>query len=694
MLVEVSVGEVIDKLSILDIKKSKIMNPGQLVAIENERVALSSAREYIKEFPNSFWYSLLLFVNTRIWDLTDEIKSFSWSSDPEKFARISSTIFDLNQQRFRLKERFNNTCVSNIQEQKSYSKTTLYINISSLDIFYKNLSAINKKSLEYDRIVLVTPFTDEVRAIYPHFPFTVSETCESSCVILNLEDMGISNEENGIYEFPPINYEAGGKLGDFILSLSVVAEIFWKSGRKGNIFLNNKGDIFRFPLLTVLNDTQTVINHQEYVHSYKIYNGEDCDIDLTLWRNSPLLNKGSWYDIYKSTYGVEWGKHPWIKVGVDPRFHGIIFIHSSITRLNTSFNFKGAIASQPNNNFIFISNDDNEYSEFVKRTDCSERPFYRVNTFMELSTAIYNCGLFLGNLSMPNALADSMHKDRYCMLSGWIDDRRNINMEHIWPMQKHIFQSFGWNYLPNEISQDLSPINYLAGGRLGDFILSLSVVAENFRKTGRKGNVFLSNRRDSFRHPLLTVLNDTQTVVNYQEYINSYKLHTDEVCDIDLTLWRTGPLLYRGSWHDIYKSTYGVEWGTKPWIKVPHNPLFENIVCIHSSEIRENRNLDINSMIKANPDYKFIFISGVDAEYEKFVLRSKTMDIPFVKLTSFEEMCSAIYNCKFFIGNLSMPLAIADSMFKKRICLLSGSIDDNHVTIMKDMWSELSIIHN
>ena len=237
MLVEVSVGEVIDKLSILDIKKSKIMNPGQLVAIENERVALSSAREYIKEFPNSFWYSLLLFVNTRIWDLTDEIKSFSWSSDPEKFARISSTIFDLNQQRFRLKERFNNTCVSNIQEQKSYSKTTLYINISSLDIFYKNLSAINKKSLEYDRIVLVTPFTDEVRAIYPHFPFTVSETCESSCVILNLEDMGISNEENGIYEFPPINYEAGGKLGDFILSLSVVAEIFWKSGRKGNIFL-------------------------------------------------------------------------------------------------------------------------------------------------------------------------------------------------------------------------------------------------------------------------------------------------------------------------------------------------------------------------------------------------------------------------------------------------------------------------
>ena len=691
MIVEVSIGEVIDKLSILDIKKSKITNEGQLVAIENERAALSSAREYIKEFPNSFWYSLLLFVNTRIWDLTDEIKSFVWSSNTEKFARISNTIFDLNQQRFRLKERFNNMCGSNIQEQKSYNKSTAHIRIPSLDVFYKNLSAINKKSLEHDRIVLVTPFIHEVRKIYPHFPFTVSEACDSSCVIC-VEDIGISNEENAIYEFPPINYEAGGKLGDFILSLSVVAENFWKSGRKGTIFLSNKGDIFRYPLEKVLNDTQTVINYQEYVHSYRIHNGEDCDIDLTLWRNSPLINKGSWYDIYKSTYGVEWGKHPWIKVGVDPRFQGIIFVHSSTTRLNTTFDFKSAIASHPNNKFIFISNDDDEYSEFVKRTNCPEIPFYKVNTFMELSTAIYNCGLFLGNLSMPNALADSMHKNRYCMLSGWTDDRHNINMEHIWPMQKHIIQNFSWNHLP--VSEDLSPINYLAGGRLGDFILSLSVVAENFRKTGRKGNVFLSNRRDSFRHPLLTVLDDTKDVVNYQEYINSYKLHTDEVCDIDLTLWRTGPLLYRGSWHDIYKSTYCVEWGTNPWIKVPHNPLFENTVCIHSSEIRENTKFDMNAMLKGNPNDKFIFISGVDAEYEKFVLRSKTVEIPFVKLTSFNDMCSAIYNCKLFIGNLSMPLAIADSMFKKRICLLSGSIDDNHVTIMKDMWRELSIIPN
>jgi hypothetical protein len=691
MLVEVSIGEVIDKLSILDIKKSKITNQGQLVAIENERAALSSAREYIKDFPNLSWYSLLLFVNTRIWDLTDEIKSFSWSYDTEKFARISNTIFDLNQQRFRLKERFNNICVSNIQEQKSYNKTTAYIYIPSLDSFYKNLSAINKKSLEHDRIVLVTPFMNEVRLIYPHFPFTVSETCESSCLI-GVEDIGISNEESDIYDFPPIKYYGTGRLGDFILSLSICAENFYNTGRKAVIYIGeNQDNSLKYSLEHTLNDTTPVITQQVYVKSYKIHNNEQYDINLFDYVKSPYINKGSWHVIYKSVFNVEWGSRQWIKVPVDPKFKGIVFIHSSITRLNTTFNFKEAIASQLNN-FIFISNDEAEYNDFVKRTNCSEIPFYKVNTFTELSTAIYSCGLFLGNLSMPNALADSMHKDRYCMLSGLIDDRHNINMEHIWPMQKHIFQNFSWNYL--SASDDLSPINYLAGGKLGDFILSLSVVAENFRKTGRKGNIFLTNRGDCFKYPLEMVLSDTQDIVNYQEYINSYKIHTDEACDINLTLWRNSPLIHESSWHNIYKSTFGVEWGTKPWIKVPHNPLFDNTVCIHSSEIRENTKFDINAVLKEYPDYKFIFISAIDAEYEKFVLRSKTTEIPFVKLISFNDMCSAIYNCKFFIGNLSMPLAIADSMFKKRICLLSGSIDDKHLIGMKDMWSELSIIPN
>ena len=55
MLVEVSIGDLLDRLSILDIKKSKILNVEQLAAIDREIEALSSARKYSNDFPACFF---------------------------------------------------------------------------------------------------------------------------------------------------------------------------------------------------------------------------------------------------------------------------------------------------------------------------------------------------------------------------------------------------------------------------------------------------------------------------------------------------------------------------------------------------------------------------------------------------------------------------------------------------------------
>jgi len=182
MLVDISVGEVIDKLSILDIKKSKIKNSVALVAIEKEQVALSCAQDYLKGSQRRFWYSLLVFVNTRIWELTDEVKSFEWSSDPARFASISNSIFNLNQQRFRIKERFNKSCSSDIQEQKSYAKNKLAIRIDSMECFNKSLAIINEYSLRYDTIILVTPFTKEVGSVYNTHPYTIIDVYDDISV--------------------------------------------------------------------------------------------------------------------------------------------------------------------------------------------------------------------------------------------------------------------------------------------------------------------------------------------------------------------------------------------------------------------------------------------------------------------------------------------------------------------------------
>jgi hypothetical protein len=173
MKVEVSVGEVIDKLSILDIKFTKLEDPEKRANVEKERDALAEIRKKLQEFPYSFWYDLLVYVNTQIWELTDKVKALSYITNPAEFSKLSHTIFELNQQRFRLKDRFNRTLHSELKEEKSYGKTVIRIRIDSLDSFYKNLAKINKAGIEYDSIELVTPYQKEVNSIYNSYPYVV-----------------------------------------------------------------------------------------------------------------------------------------------------------------------------------------------------------------------------------------------------------------------------------------------------------------------------------------------------------------------------------------------------------------------------------------------------------------------------------------------------------------------------------------
>jgi hypothetical protein len=364
-------------------------------------------------------------VNTRIWDLTDEVKSFDWSSDKEKFARLSNTIFDLNQQRFRLKERLNHLCNSEIQEQKGYGLSTFTIPMPSLEVFYKSLSYINKKSLEHERIHIVTPYVEEVKKIYSYFPFTVVSGAAVAAAVERLED-------NEMYEFNPINYIAGGKLGDFILSLSVVAEIFRNTGRKGNVFLSSRGDNFRNSLEDVMNDTKYIIKYQEYIQSYEIYTNQPYDVDLSAWRSSPLIYRGSWHDIYKATYGVEWGMRQWLKAPYNSEFSNKICIHSAPYRMNKNINLAALIQNNPDLEVVFISSLDSEYETYISATGFTGLPFIKLESFEAMCSAIFSCRFFIGNLSMPLALADSMFKNRMSMLAGNQDDIHQKKMYDRW----------------------------------------------------------------------------------------------------------------------------------------------------------------------------------------------------------------------------------------------------------------------
>ena len=89
MLLEVSTGEALDKLTILEIKSNRIQSEEKKMAIAKEIDTLAHVIELKKRYP--FEYAFLLYINEEIWDLTEVFCSAR--------VNVSLRIFELNQQR-------------------------------------------------------------------------------------------------------------------------------------------------------------------------------------------------------------------------------------------------------------------------------------------------------------------------------------------------------------------------------------------------------------------------------------------------------------------------------------------------------------------------------------------------------------------------------------------------------------------
>ena len=83
-------------------------------------------------------------------------------------------------------------------------------------------------------------------------------------------------------------------------------------------------------------------------------------------------------------------------------------------------------------------------------------------------------------------------------------------------------------------------INYVSGGKLGDFIHALMVVKQNYIKYGKKGNVYLASGGfdgDGFSYGAKKVLLDTKDLILSQDYINTYDVYNNQRIDINLNKW-------------------------------------------------------------------------------------------------------------------------------------------------------------
>ena len=124
IIVEVSIGELLDKISILEIKQEKIKNPEKLKFILNEHSILKNQLDSnvkTDEKLNKLFQSLK-DINAKLWVIEDDKRQCEKDKNfGEKFIKLSRDVHFLNDDRAKIKLEINNLTGSAIKEIKEYT---------------------------------------------------------------------------------------------------------------------------------------------------------------------------------------------------------------------------------------------------------------------------------------------------------------------------------------------------------------------------------------------------------------------------------------------------------------------------------------------------------------------------------------------------------------------------------------------
>ena len=120
--VPVSVGELIDKLSILQVKKTKVTNSDKLIFINKEYDLLyEMSSEFLERKDILKIYDDLISTNLKLWEIEDEIRNNEHSKIfDSRFINLARQVYQTNDERFSVKNKINELTNSEIREQKEY----------------------------------------------------------------------------------------------------------------------------------------------------------------------------------------------------------------------------------------------------------------------------------------------------------------------------------------------------------------------------------------------------------------------------------------------------------------------------------------------------------------------------------------------------------------------------------------------
>ena len=123
ILAEISAGELIDKITILEIKSEKISNPEKLAEVDKELNSLKeTVKKYIPDQTKIAKFKIdLKNINLKLWDIEDSKRNAEKKNKfDEKFIELARNVYKFNDERAKIKLTINNTLGSNIKEVKSY----------------------------------------------------------------------------------------------------------------------------------------------------------------------------------------------------------------------------------------------------------------------------------------------------------------------------------------------------------------------------------------------------------------------------------------------------------------------------------------------------------------------------------------------------------------------------------------------
>lgn len=121
IMIATSIGEVIDKLSILIIKSKKIVDLDKLSYVLKELEEIRFAVKKIEDEEFNIFLKKLIKINEKMWKVNDKRKLLISNQEfTDEYLELTKSESLLNDQRFKIKNEINNLYNSEIKEQKSY----------------------------------------------------------------------------------------------------------------------------------------------------------------------------------------------------------------------------------------------------------------------------------------------------------------------------------------------------------------------------------------------------------------------------------------------------------------------------------------------------------------------------------------------------------------------------------------------